>query len=259
MKPATLGLSVFALTLVGLAAPMAAHAETACADLAKTTLPHATVTKAVVEAVGNKQVCKVSVTSKPTPDSDIRLELWIPEGAAWNGKFVQVGNGGFAGSVPRSSFLGPIKAGYAVSGTDDGHQDAVGTNASWALGHPEKVVDFGWRALKETTDASKAILAAKVGKPSRSYFFGCSDGGREALMEAQRYPTDFDGIVAGAPANYMSQLFGLSAMQQRLSRPAAARAPAEDRARRMRRGGLHPRPDELPLRSGQARLQGRPG
>jgi len=212
MKPITLGLSVFALTLTGLAA----HAETACTDLTKTKLAHAEVTKAVVEAVGDKQVCKVSITSKPTADSDIRMELWIPEGAAWNGKFVQVGNGGFAGQIPRASFGGPIKAGYAVAGTDDGHQDPVGTNASWALGHPEKVVDFGWRAVKETTDASKAVLAAKMSKPSKSYFYGCSDGGREALMTAQRYPTDFDGIIAGAPANYMSQLFGLSAYQQQL-------------------------------------------
>jgi hypothetical protein len=214
MKLTTMMLAGCAVAALGMAAPAAAHAETACADLVKTALPHAAVTRAVVEAVGDKQVCKVSVSSHPTKDSDIRLELWIPEGAAWNGKFVQVGNGGFAGSVPRASFAGPIKAGYAVSGTDDGHQDPVGTNASWALGHPEKVVDFGWRALKETTDASKALLAAKIGKPSKSYFYGCSDGGREALMEAQRYPNDFDGIVAGAPANYMSQLFGLSAYQQ---------------------------------------------
>jgi feruloyl esterase len=207
---------VFALTLAGLAAPAMAHAETACADLAKTALPHASVTKAVADKVGDIAVCKVSVTARPTSDSDIRLELWIPEGAAWNGKFVQLGNGGFAGQIPTGQFARLVRGGYAVSATDGGHQDAVGTNASWALGHPEKFIDFGWRALKETTDASKALLAAKAGKISRSYFVGCSDGGREALMEAQRYPTDFDGIVAGAPANYMSQLFGLSAYQQQI-------------------------------------------
>src|ERR1700733_2634896 len=212
MNSKTLTLAAMSASLLALGAPIAAHAETACADLMKTALPHATVTKAVSEAVGDKQVCKISVTSKPTADSDIRLELWIPEGAAWNGKFVQLGNGGFAGSIPAIQFAGPVRAGYAVSGTDDGHQDPVATNASWALGHPEKVVDFGWRAVKETTDASKALIVAmKGGKIARSYFSGCSDGGREALMTAQRYPTDFDGIVAGAPANYMSQLFGLSA------------------------------------------------
>ncbi len=213
MKPVTLGLSVFALSMLGLAA----HAETACADLAKTALPHAHVTRAVSEAVGDKQVCKLSVTSKPTADSDIRLELWIPEGAAWNGKFVQLGNGGFAGQIPVIQFARVARAGYAVSGTDDGHQSKVITDADWALGHPEKIVDFGWRAVKETTDLSKALIKAQKGDgPQKSYFNGCSDGGREALMSAQRYPADFDGIVAGAPANFMSQLFGLSAVQQQL-------------------------------------------
>jgi pimeloyl-ACP methyl ester carboxylesterase len=221
MNPRTMMLAGAATAALSLAAPAMAHAETACADLMKTALPHATVTKAVEEAVGDKQVCKISVTAKPTADSDIRLELWIPQGAAWNGKFVQLGNGGFAGSIPVIQFGRLARAGYAVSGTDDGHQDPVGTNASWALGHPEKVIDFGWRALKETTEASKALIVAnKSGKIAKSYFVGCSDGGREALMEAQRYPTDFDGIVAGAPANYMSQLFGLSAIQQQtMARP----------------------------------------
>ena len=111
MNSKTLALAAMSASLLALGAPLAAHAETACADLVKTALPHATVTKAVSEAVGDKQVCKLSVTSKPTPDSDIRLELWIPEGAAWNGKFVQVGNGGFASAIPRMSFNGPVKAG----------------------------------------------------------------------------------------------------------------------------------------------------
>lgn len=221
MKSSTLGLAAMSASLLALGAPAAAHAETACADLVKTVLPHAEVTSAKAANVAGKDVCQIAVTSRPTKDSDIRLEVWIPVGAAWNGKFVQVGNGGFAGAIPRLTFNGPVKAGYAVAGTDDGHQDPVGTNASWALGHPEKVVDFGYRALKETTDISKALIAAQKGaKASRSYFYGCSDGGREALMEAQRYPNDFDGIVAGAPANYMSELFGLSAFQQQaLAKP----------------------------------------
>jgi len=217
MKSSTLALAAMSASLLALGAPAAAHAETACADMVKTALPHATVTKAVSEKAGEAAVCKISVTAKPTADSDIRLELWIPEGAAWNGKFIQLGNGGFAGAVPVVQFGRLVRAGYAVSGTDDGHQDTVATNASWAQGHPEKVIDFGYRALKETTDASKALIAAqKGGKITRSYFVGCSDGGREALMEAQRWPADFDGIVAGAPANYMSQLFGLSAYQQQI-------------------------------------------
>ncbi|MEO8115068.1 MAG: tannase/feruloyl esterase family alpha/beta hydrolase [Phenylobacterium sp.] len=207
--------------VVALGAPGLAHAEAACADLARAALPHAEVTKAVSEMAGGKPACRLSVTSRPTPDSDIRLEVWIPVGEAWNGKFVQVGNGGFAGNVPTGQLIGLAGRGYAAAGTDNGHQSRVGTSAAWALGHPEKLIDFGWRSLKETTDIGKAlVLAQKGGAPRLSYFAGCSDGGREALMEAQRFPKDFDGIVAGAPANYMSRLFGLSAgQQQALARP----------------------------------------
>ena len=121
MKSTTLALAAMSVSLLALGAPAAAHAETACADLVKTVLPHAEVTKAVSEKVGDKQVCKVSVTSRPTQDSDIRLELWIPESAAWNGKFVQVGNGGLAGSIPAAQIKLRAEEGYASAGTDDGH------------------------------------------------------------------------------------------------------------------------------------------
>ena len=144
-------------------------------------------------------------TARPTSDSDIRFEVVIP--AQWNGRYLQVGNGGFAGDIPERAMLAPLAQGYAVAGTDDGHEDTVNTDASWALNHPEKVIDFGYRALKETTDAAKAIVAANKGAaPRYSYFQGCSDGGREALMEAQRYPNDFNGIVAGDPANHWTHL-----------------------------------------------------
>jgi hypothetical protein len=214
---------------LALGAPGMAHAETACADIAKTALPHAEITSATVEKVGSGEACRIAVASHPTKDSNIKLEVWIPLGEAWNGKFVQMGNGGFAGTVVSGQLRAMAGRGYAAAGTDDGHQTPVGTNAAWALGHPEKLVDFGWRALKETTDISKALIAAQKGlKPKTSYFAGCSDGGREALMEAQRFPGDFDGIVAGAPANAMSQLFGISAAQhQALSAPGGYLGQAE--------------------------------
>lgn len=207
---------------LALGAPGLAHAETDCAAMTSTRLPHAEVTAASVESgAGGKSLCKVSVTSRPTADSDIRIEVWIPLGSAWNGKFVQVGNGGFAGRVPSAQLRGLASQGYAAAGTDNGHQTPVVTSAAWALGHPEKVVDFGWRSLKETTEIGKALVAAQKGAAQRtSYFIGCSDGGREALLEAQRFPRDFDGIVAGAPANYMSELFGFGAAHhQALSAP----------------------------------------
>jgi feruloyl esterase len=205
---------------VAIFATGAAKAAANCADLTAVSLPHATVTAAAVQPVGSLQVCRAQVTSRPTADSDIRIEVWIPLGAAWNGKFVQVGNGGFAGAIPQPLMMLMASRGYAVAGTDDGHQSKAGTDASWGRGHPEKVVDFGWRALKETTDVGKALTVAMAGSPlKRAYFFGCSDGGREALMEAQRYPDDFDGIVAGAPANNFTRLLSLAVqIQQDLHR-----------------------------------------
>lgn len=201
-----------------LAAPAVAHAEAACADLAATRLAHAEVTSAT-EVQG---ACKVLVTSRPTADSDIRIEVWIPRGAAWNGKYVQVGNGGLAGSIPSAQVRARAQAGYASAGTDDGHV-GNGRSAAWALGHPEKIKDFAFRSLKETTDTAKALIAAQKGStPKTSYFVGCSAGGREALMEAQRFPGDFDGIVAGAPANYNTLSTGGRAyIQQMLAKPGA--------------------------------------
>ena len=121
-----------------------------------------------------------------------------------------------------------LAKGYAVAGTDDGHQTEDNPDARWALGHPANVVDFGWRAVKSTTDGAKAILAAYGGKPEKSYFFGCSDGGREALMSAQRFPADFDGIVAGAPAWSWTRMLA-SAGKLTLAEldPAAAIPPAK--------------------------------
>jgi feruloyl esterase len=200
----------------------AAHAETACADLAKARLPHAEVTDAAEVQVGAGAACRVLVTSRPTADSDIRIEVLIPRGEAWNGKYVQVGNSGLAGSIPSALIKATAGRGYAAAGTDDGHK-GDGRTAAWALGHPEKIKDFAWRSLKETTDVAKALITAQKGSPlARSFFVGCSAGGREALMEAQRFPNDFDGIVAGAPANYNTLSTGGRAyIQQMLARPGA--------------------------------------
>jgi len=205
------------------AAASAARADAgmACAALDRLALPHVMITQAheVPAAAATKDApavpasCRVQGISRPTLDSDIHFEIDIPVGAAWNGRYLQLGNGGFAGNLP-DDMLDVLAAGFAVAGTDDGHQSQSGFDASWALGHPEKVIDFGYRALKETTDAARAILRAYEGRPpAHSYFQGCSDGGREALMEAQRYPDDFDGIVVGAPANHWTRLAALLAAE----------------------------------------------
>jgi feruloyl esterase len=151
---------------------------------------------------------------RPTADSKISFEVWLPE-KEWNGRLLGSGNGGFAGSFSYQQMAGYLMRGFVVSGTDTGH-DANGTDATWAFGHPEKVKDFGWRAIHLTAERSKEIVNAYYGKAQqRAYFDACSDGGREALMEAQRFPADYDGILAGAPAYAWSTLLasGVVAMQ----------------------------------------------
>ena len=166
--------------------------------------------------------CRVAGVIKPTTDSYIRFEVWLPV-SGWNQKYLGVGNGGFAGSIGYGGMANNLKRGYATGGTDTGHE-AEAEDASWAYKHPEKVTDFGYRALHETTENAKKLVEAFYGHPAeRSYFDSCSDGGREALMEAQRFPEDFDGILAGAPANFWTHLVtnGLYLNQKMLKNPAA--------------------------------------
>jgi tannase/feruloyl esterase len=149
------------------------------------------------------EFCRVTGVIKPTADSDIKFEVWMP-GKGWNGKFQGIGNGGFAGSISQGALAAAVARGYATASTDTGHTT---TDASWALGHPEKIVDYGHRAVHEMTEKAKAIVNAFYGSaPRRSYFASCSNGGRQALMEAQRYPKDYDGLIAGAPANYFTHI-----------------------------------------------------
>jgi Tannase and feruloyl esterase len=222
-----IGLGAAAVLALGVSLAGGAHAATpACAALTGLQLPHARVTAASEEAAGTLTACKIEVTAAPTPDSDIRIEVWIPDGDGWNGRYLQLGNGGFAGAIRSPALQAAAANGYAVAATDDGHE-AAGTDASWAVGHREKVVDFGWRALKETTEAAKALIRAYQGGPAKyAYFQGCSDGGREALIEAQRFPDDFDGIIAGAPAYSFSGLFTLAVYDQKaLAKPGAYLTP----------------------------------
>src|SRR5215470_14193770 len=157
--------------------------------------------------------CRIAATRTPSGDSDIKIEVWLPASTsvsgegAWNGKLLAVGNGAWAGNISYPAMATALLAGYATVSTDTGH---VGGNANFMVGHPEKLVDFEERAVHEMTVTAKAIAAAYYGNaPQRAYFNGCSTGGRQALTEAQRYPLDFDAIVAGAPANFAKrQTFG---------------------------------------------------
>ncbi len=160
--------------------------------------------------------CRVAAVLTPSSDSHIEIEIWMPADN-WNGKFEAVGNGGWAGvitfgsgapqamAIPRNMAFA-LNEGYATASTDTGHIND-GSQAKFALGHPEKLIDFGYRAVHEMTVMSKAVIAVFYGNgPRLSYWNGCSTGGRQALIEAQRFPEDFDGIVAGAPANFMTHL-----------------------------------------------------
>jgi Tannase and feruloyl esterase len=169
--------------------------------------------------------CRVVAVAKPTADSDIKVEIWLPV-AGWNGKLQGIGNGGFAGLIDYVQLGVAMSKGYAGTATDAGHTGTP-VDATWALGHPEKVVDFGHRGIHEMTRVAKEAVHAFYGRtPQRSYFAGCSDGGREALMEAQRYPADYDGILAGAPANYWTALLSTAAWDtQALTLDAASFIP----------------------------------
>jgi feruloyl esterase len=146
--------------------------------------------------------CRVKLTLKPSTDSNIYSELWMPT-ENWNGKLLVVGNGGFAGSIQGYGDMQiALRLGYATAATDTGHSAADGPNGMFALGHPEKIVDFAYRAVHETTVESKRLIKAFYDRTTQySYFKGCSTGGREAVMAAQRFPEDYDGIIAGALAN----------------------------------------------------------
>lgn len=145
---------------------------------------------------------RVAITSKPSPDSNIRIELWLPK-ENWNGRFLGTGNGGGAGGIVYGALASGVLRGFATANTDMGTSMGVAK----AIGRPEIWADFGYRSTHEMTTASKAILEVFYKKSAHhSYFFGCSTGGHQALMEAQRFPEDYDGIVAGAPGNNRTHL-----------------------------------------------------
>ena len=225
---------------------------TSCESLASLALPNATITAArrvdagaflpPVPAGGRPPwaaavrtygalpaFCRVTATLTPSSDSDIKMEVWMPA-ADWNGKLQVVGNGAFTGSIrygSSRSLASGLGRGYATSATDTGH---VGGSASFGLGHPEKVIDFGWRSVHETTVTAKQIIAAYYDDgPRFSYWNGCSAGGRQAMKEAQRFPQDFDGIIAGAPGlDWTGRAVGALRVAKRLEANEAARLSSDE-------------------------------
>jgi len=191
-----------------------------CVTLAEQRLPNTTITAAQAVTGGSftpprfanpirglPPFCRVAGVIAPTSDSRIQFEVWLPLDD-WNGRFAGVGNGGWAGSISFGDLAGQLRRGYAAASTDTGHEAQPGADAArFAFEHPERLIDFAYRAHHETAVAAKALVEAFYGEAAAySYWIGCSSGGYEGLMEAQRFPGDFDGIVAGAPANNWTRL-----------------------------------------------------
>ena len=250
----------FVVTLVVLLLGMPVLAGAApCESLSGTSMPNVSVTRAQVVAAGEFSIpeggdrrgidarflptlpafCRVLATLTPVQDSHIEIEVWLPL-ANWNGKFLAVGNGGWAGSFPYiaggRSLADGLRRGYATAATDTGHKDPSPQpgngrgDAHFAIGHPEKLNDLGYRAVHEMTITAKALIREFYGQmPRLSYWNGCSTGGRQGLGSAQRYPADFDGIIAGAPANYWTHLhaWDLAASVPALKNPASMVPPAK--------------------------------
>jgi feruloyl esterase len=233
---ATLGSWAFARRL-----PAASAQASACDRVQSTKLQNGTITSAASVDAGafapppNRgnavsssafaklpPFCRVAATLKPSADSDIKVEVWLPV-SGWNGKFQGVGNGGWSGAIAYPSLAAQLARGYATASTDTGHTGSP-VDGSFALGHPEKLTDFAYRAVHEMTLAAKTIVAAYYGNaPRLSYFNGCSSGGKQGLKEAQKFPDDYNGIVAGAPANYWTHLMAASMWiaQASLKEPAS--------------------------------------
>ncbi len=138
----------------------------------------------------------------------VNFEVWLPL-SGWNGKYQSVGNGGMAGIISYAAMANALRRGYATASTDTGHiAGPIPFDASWASGRPDLIEDFGHRALHVTTVNAKLITESFYrSPPNYSYYQGCSKGGQQGLMEAQRYPDDFDGIIAGDPANDWTRFY----------------------------------------------------
>jgi len=197
-------------------------AAATCESLRSLTVPHTTITLAQSVAAGEfalpagtpagfpgapapnfKDVpafCRVSATSRPTSDSEIKIEVWMPI-SGWNGKFRGTGNGGLGGNLSFPGLAAAMRDGFAVAGENTGHENG----SAYALDHPEKIIDFGDRAAHEMTLTAKATIAAFYGSaPKLSYMNECGGGSIAALKEAQKYPDDYDGVVVGGFAAHLT-------------------------------------------------------
>jgi feruloyl esterase len=217
-------------------APVTLHAAS-CESLAKQGTSTLDITATTAVAAGSfsepasrqahpklPAFCRVAATVKPTADSAIGIEVWLPA-SGWNGKFLAVGSGGWGGAIAYGAMEDALLRGYATAATDDGHR---GGGAAFLVGHPEKLIDFAYRAEHEMTVHAKAFIEAFYGREARhSYWSGCSGGGREGLLQAARYPDEFDGVIAGDPANVRRNAWALWLAVQTFKEPEARIPPSK--------------------------------
>ncbi len=203
-----------------LAGSCSAALAATCDSLLRAKLPNVKITGAEPIAAGTYQppgsatafpnlpaFCRVTATVSPVPDSSIGIEVWLPANG-WNGRYQQVGNHGWGSGIYWSEMAPQLRRGFATAATDDGHPGAPSRpfDVTWAFGHPAKVDDYAWRAVHELADNAKLLIAAFYGKRQRAaYFNGCSDGGREGLLEARYFPADFNGILIGGVPSYATR------------------------------------------------------
>ena len=210
-----LRLSTALLCLLPTVSALAAS-EADCLRMPDANLPDTRITSAAVQAensfaapgadsaMKHPAFCRVAGVTEPA----VQFEVWLPM-ADWNGKYQGVGNGGMAGTISYAAMAGALGRGYATASTDTGHEAGpISFDASWASGRPDLIADFGHRSLHLTTRNGKALTEAFYTEPpAYSYYVGCSKGGQQGLMEAQRYPDDFDGLIAGNPANDWTRFY----------------------------------------------------
>lgn len=235
MVSAVVRLTSWLVVATGLA-PAVLHAA-ACESLASGSTATVGITLAESVAAGSFKAppdagvpgrlpafCRVAATLRPTSDSLIGIEVWLPT-SSWNGKLLALGSGGWGGAIAYDALARGLLRGYAAVATDDGHR---GGGAAFAVGHPEKLIDFAYRAEHEMTVEAKSLVEAFYGRqPRRSYWEGCSGGGREGLLQAARYPEEFDGVVAGDPADVRRNAWALWLAVQTFADPQARIPPGK--------------------------------
>lgn len=151
--------------------------------------------------------CRITASARPTSSSLIHFEVWVPADAAWNGKLVTTGNGGYSPALSYRDMAYAMRQGYAVVGGDTGHQSTDPNEMFWGVDQPEKIADWGKRSIHAITVPAKVLVAGlRARAASRAYYYGCSTGGHQAYANMQHYPDDFDGVIAGAPGNNRTRL-----------------------------------------------------